>query len=193
MTPTNTGACTICGEIIVRGGALKSHEIACAKGGPKRRRRTRYRELFFAHSGFGPYDCWFCGEDVDFESVIVHHVDEDETNNDIVNLVAAHRLCHSRHHFKGIWEERREELLASPTRGHHTPHTEETKRALSEAAKSRGAAPTAAAIEAARLVNTGKPRSPETRRKISEGHRARRALNSIGGGANGDRSADQNF
>lgn len=63
------------------------------------RKRQYYREIFFAYNGIGPYSCFFCHKnDVTFEEVIVHHIDEDVSNNDSNNLAAAHHVCHSRHH-----------------------------------------------------------------------------------------------
>lgn len=60
--------------------------------------RYRYRERFFAEHGWGPYACFFCTEDVMFEDVVVHHVDNDRSNDAVENLAAAHRGCHSSHH-----------------------------------------------------------------------------------------------
>lgn len=156
---------------------MVSHEKACATGGSQRRRRSRYREMFFAINGVGPYNCFFdCGEAVSFDEVVVHHINGDHTNNDIHNLAPSHRICHNSHHFKELWANRKDELLLSSTRGNHKPHSEEAKLKMSEAQKKSGHAPTREAREKARLTNLGKPRSEETKRKISEAHKARRAL-----------------
>jgi hypothetical protein len=126
--------------------------------------------------GAGPYKCFFdCGTVVEFHELIVHHIDGDHTNNLIENLVPCRRVCHNGHHFKELWTTRKEDLMASPTRGHRVPHSEETKSSLSKNHKLAGYAPTDEAREKARIANTGKKRSEETRRKISEGHK-RRAL-----------------
>lgn len=61
----------------------------------------RHREVFFAHNGAGPWACHFCGEDVEFDAVQVHHLDEDHGNNDPSNLGASHRGCHTKHH--AVW------------------------------------------------------------------------------------------
>lgn len=58
----------------------------------------RYREVFFAHNGPGPYTCFYCEEDVTFKEVAVHHKDENKRNNDPENLEAAHDDCHMAHH-----------------------------------------------------------------------------------------------
>jgi len=61
-------------------------------------RRRLHRELFFAHNGPGPYDCFHCHTEVDFSSVTVHHVDDDHDNNAIENLVPMHNGCHRQYH-----------------------------------------------------------------------------------------------
>jgi hypothetical protein len=171
----NSSPCKHCGELKVPGGALVAHERACGTGGKTstRRRRTRYREVFFAYNGPGPYECYFnCGSVVEFHEIVVHHIDEDFTNDIHTNLSGAHRTCHNGHHFTELWATRREELMSSPTRGNYGPKSEEQKKMLSEGHKRKGYRPTAEAIEKARIVNTGKTRSEETRRKISEGRKA---------------------
>lgn len=184
---TNEAVCKHCGRTVIRGGALVAHEKSCASGGPKKRQRTRYREIFFAYNGVGPYACYFCGDDVSFDSIVVHHIDENETNNSVENLVATHRVCHNGHHFKTLWKEKRDQMLASPTRGHRTKHSEATKNNLSKTMKEKGHKPSEEARELARLVNTGSHRSEETKLKISRAHKARRAA---GGEANEDQSND---
>ena len=67
-------------------------------------------------------------------------------------------------------------MLSGDTRGHRVPHTEETKRLISETKKLAGQKPSDAAREKARLKNLGTPRSEETKKRISDGHKARRAL-----------------
>lgn len=123
---TNTLDCPTCGRKLVPGGAYTTHVRAC---GNAKRRRTKYREVFFAHNGPGPYPCAFCESVVDFEGVVIHHDDHDHTNDEPGNLVPCHQDCHTRHHFKYNWTEPefRKKMQASPTRGHHTPHTEEAK------------------------------------------------------------------
>lgn len=176
-------ACRYCGEFVVRGGALASHERACATGGSQRRRRSRYREMFFATNGIGPYECFFCNEEVEFSLVVIHHVDHDHTNNSIDNLAASHRKCHNGHHFALLWQERKEDLLSSPTRGHRTPHSEEAKRKMSKAHKEAGHRPSDAAIAKAAEINTGKKKSEEVRKNISEGRRRAAERRRQGGGA----------
>jgi hypothetical protein len=79
----------------------------------------KYREIFFAHNGTGPYPCRFCAEEVSMEEVLVHHVDDDHTNGAPENLAAAHRICHTGHHKKGV------------------PHTDQARKSNSEAKRRR--------------------------------------------------------
>lgn len=59
----------------------------------------KYREIFFANNGPGPYFCYFCEKtNILFSEVVIHHLDEDKNNNSIENLKSAHHKCHSRHH-----------------------------------------------------------------------------------------------
>lgn len=184
MKLVNSIPCKYCGELKVPGGALIAHEKACANGGSKRRRRSQYREIFFAHNGAGPYECFFCSEPVQFQEVIVHHEDHNEINNDLTNLKPCHRLCHNSHHFKDLWATNKEELLSSETRGHRVPHSEETKSQISEGHKQKGHRPSDDAIAKAAELNRGKPRSAEVRAKISESHKMRAAKKlQEGGGA----------
>ena len=61
-----------------------------------------HREVFLAHNGPGPWACFGCEEDVVFETAFhVHHVDEDDRNNDPINLMAMHSSCHTRLHQTG--------------------------------------------------------------------------------------------
>lgn len=146
----NSKECPHCNDFFVPGGAYAAHVRSCASGGRTRRKRTRYREIFFAHNGPGPYKCVFdCGNSVSFQEVVVHHIDEDFTNDEASNLSATHRVCHNAHHFSELWASRREEMLASPTRGNRRPHTEETKRKISETKKARKQAPSQSARDLA--------------------------------------------
>ena len=182
MKLQNSVACKYCGELKVPGGALISHEKSCSTGGSKKRRRSRYREIFFANNGPGPYVCFFCSEPVLFDEVIIHHEDHDETNNDLTNLKPCHRLCHNGHHFKELWVTSKDELLSSETRGHRVPHREETKNRISKQHKEKGHRPSDKAIAKAAELNRGKPRSAEVRAKISESHKKRAEKRLLEGG-----------
>ncbi|NBR24050.1 MAG: HNH endonuclease [Micrococcales bacterium] len=164
----NSVPCRICGELFVPGGAITQHERACDPN-KKRRRRSRYRDTFFANNGPGPYTCFFnCGELLEFEYVVVHHVDADHSNDTPENLVPAHRACHNGYHFAELWKTNKEMLLSSELRGHRKPHSDKTKNKMSIDAKLRGTAPSAHARERAKEVNTGSKRNAETRLKMSE-------------------------
>jgi len=60
--------------------------------------RQEHRCVFFVHNGPGPYVCFFCGNDVVFHKVLVHHEDHDHENNDPTNLKPTHAKCHTAHH-----------------------------------------------------------------------------------------------
>jgi hypothetical protein len=60
-----------------------------------------YRQIFIAERGDFPHPCFFCGEPVATlgrKIGVVHHVDEDRSNDAAENLAAAHHSCHVRHH-----------------------------------------------------------------------------------------------
>jgi len=180
---TREQACRHCGEFIVRGGALASHERACANGGSERRRRSRYREMFFAANGMGPYACWFCGGEVTFALVVVHHIDGDHTNDVVSNLTAAHRSCHNGHHFKELWAERRDEMSQKLSERPRNPWSEEAKKRMSEHHKAAGHRPSPEAVAKAIELNRGSTRSPEVRKNISEGRKRAAEKRREGGGA----------
>ena len=95
----------------------------------------RARDTFLTVNGPGPWPCAYCDELVDHLGVQsgdgnVHHVDEDPTNNAAENLTVMHRVCHVRHHKKGVplTEEHRAKTHFAHL-GH--PHSAETKSRLS--------------------------------------------------------------
>lgn len=66
-----------------------------------------YHVIWLQAQGPGPWSCGFCGDPVvglrrnkSFNGLI-HHKDENRSNNDITNLVAMHRDCHVKHHLTG--------------------------------------------------------------------------------------------
>lgn len=104
---------------------------------PRKRSKYLYREVFFAHEGPGPYRCFFCGKPVVMDEVIVHHIDEDRTNNAIENLAGAHDPCHTSHHQED-WQTRNPSRLravgAAVTRSNRSRvATTEYRRKLSDA------------------------------------------------------------
>jgi hypothetical protein len=162
--------------------ALTTHTATCDGTDRTRRKRSRYREVFFATYGFGPYPCAHCGEGVSFDDVHVHHADENEKNDAVENLVAMHQQCHTQKHMSTYWTGKshsaeHRQKVSEAKRG--TTHSTETKQKLSEIAKQRPPASeeTRAKISAG---NKGRKRSPETRARLSEAmrkrHAARRAL-----------------
>jgi uncharacterized protein (UPF0212 family) len=64
----------------------------------------RYRTIWIDAYGDLPHPCYWCREPVTFWSGraklggIVHHLDEDHSNNVLSNLAVGHHACHSRYH-----------------------------------------------------------------------------------------------
>jgi hypothetical protein len=60
-----------------------------------------YRQIFFSERGEFPHPCFFCEDEVTAYGLgvgVIHHIDEDRTNNSVENLAAAHHSCHVAHH-----------------------------------------------------------------------------------------------
>lgn len=136
-------------------------------------RTYRYITLFYAHSGPGPYPCFFCGdsvlgwwEDMNRKTrLVVHHQDGNHDNDDPENLVASHAGCHARYHATAAWKNGRISGL-----------TEEGREARGRAVAARNRDP-----EFRKKISAGKKRwwaglSAEQRRdmgaRISAGRRA---------------------
>jgi hypothetical protein len=87
-----------------------------------------YVKVWIAYHGDPPYVCAHCSQPVTTLQGrtrgcgVVHHKDEDRSNNDISNLAAMHRECHVSHHNRG-----------KPGRS----PTEEERQRFSEAQKKR--------------------------------------------------------
>jgi len=67
-------------------------------------RLRNYQRTFLREHGAGPWPCAYCGESVTAlgrDTGVVHHVDEDRSNNCISNLEVMHPACHKRHHNVG--------------------------------------------------------------------------------------------
>lgn len=86
--------------------------------------------------------------DDDGKRCVIHHLDQDTTNNDILNLVCMTKSEHDRWHHNHIGEETRKKM-SEVNQG--KKHTEEAKKKMSEIAKN-------------------KKHKEETKRKISEAH-----------------------
>lgn len=113
-----------------------------------------YRDPYRAHYGDGPYVCAYCGKPL-LTLEVVHHVDEDRTNNAIGNLQAMHTDCHNKLHHIGL------------------KHTDEIRRQIAESlnrayADGRHARPD---VAGERNPFFGKTHSAETRAKISAARR----------------------
>jgi len=133
-------------------------------------------------NGDGPWLCGRCGEliltlggSVSSEMGIIHHVDEDTSNNDIANLRAMHHACHIAYHNgkRIISEETRQKMSAAQKqrRANEPPeirdkfvrsmtgktHTEETRQKISAS-------------------NKGKTISEATRKKLAEASRGNKNM-----------------
>jgi hypothetical protein len=90
------------------------------------------RKVYVETHGAFPHACAFCGELADVgpryrpRSAVVHHVDEDRTNDDPANLAVAHWACHQRYHKTG-------NRFASVLRGR--PLAQEHRAAIAAAAR----------------------------------------------------------
>jgi hypothetical protein len=93
-----------------------------------------YIAIFIDDNGPGPWPCYVCGESV--VDLLVHHLDEDRTNNAPENLVAVHRSCHATLHMGGKpkSEEHRAKLSAA---GLGRTFSDESRAKMSESAKNR--------------------------------------------------------
>lgn len=137
-----------------------------------------YRQIFLDHYGQGPYPCVFCGLDVTWPEVDVHHHDHDRSNNEPENLTPCHSACHNRHHKTGSKhsDETKNKMRVAAAR---RPHG--TRLGTVQSAKARIAISTALSGKKhtdqhhARIVISRKAKrsvwhSEETRKKISEGN-----------------------
>lgn len=123
-----------------------------------KRHRGYYRELFFANWGLGPYRCYFCQELVTFDEVLVHHLDHDQLNDQIQNLMPVHASCHTSHHGRNratyVRDEAHRRKMSEAKMGQTL--SEETRRKISETRKALNLSP----------VNKGKKHTEETRAKM---------------------------
>ena len=69
--------------------------------------QAEYRNIFLRAKGHGPHHCHFCGQLIrrnrgnNGSCLVVHHEDEDRSNNSISNLKPAHQRCHNSYHKQG--------------------------------------------------------------------------------------------
>lgn len=132
--------------------------------------RNRDRTLIVFGSVYGepPWNCFFCGGIINaLGEGVIHHKNEDHTDDSSTNLVPSHRTCHSSYHVSGD---------KHPMYGKH--HTEEAKEKIRQnhantAGENNGmfgkqhTDETKAKMSAARL---GVSKSEEHKSKISAGN-----------------------
>ena len=86
-----------------------------------RRNPGRAKRVFLEANGDAPWACGYCGGPV-YEmghgglNGLIHHVDEDPTNDVPKNLVMMHDLCHMRHHKGGKVGNRKGAVVTAETR-----------------------------------------------------------------------------
>jgi len=75
---------------------------------------SRVREFLLWFATKHPQKCYFCKEPLEPErfregdsadGILLHHIDHDRSNNDVKNLVFAHRGCHRSYHHQVKVEE----------------------------------------------------------------------------------------
>src|SRR5262245_45892187 len=62
------------------------------------------RRIYVENYGEGPWLCGMCDEvirEISRKDGTIHHIDENQTNNEITNLVILHKRCHNKHHNTG--------------------------------------------------------------------------------------------
>jgi len=169
--------CDCCGDWFKGNRGLAVHQIHC-DGTPRSEKgirvRYRYREKFFAWLGPGPYQCFFCEKEVEFDIVIIHHIDHDRANDDLENLAPCHPGCHTKHHMAKWWvgkthtPEHRARVAAAKT-GLTIPPEVRAKISAAHIGKTLSAEHREAIGRATR----GKPKTEEHKRKIAEGHKGK--------------------
>jgi hypothetical protein len=60
-----------------------------------------YRGKYVEAYGAGPYECFFCDDEL-LTLEEVHHIDGNRNNNEPYNLAAAHDACHNSYHHTGL-------------------------------------------------------------------------------------------
>lgn len=108
--------------------------------GENRRRPRRTRRVFLSSNGPGPWLCCHCDEmihELGQSSLrgVIHHVDEDVTNDDPANLEVMHHRCHLEHHQLGrsrpnVVSKKLRDSWASGRRTGH-PQSDDTRRRIS--------------------------------------------------------------
>jgi len=150
-----------------------------------------YREIFFNHYGYeGPWTCVYCEKEIIVGygrldiSLVVHHVDEDRSNNELENLNPMHRDCHGKHHQTGQThsEESRAKMSQSQIGRKHSPETKGLMRKgrLGEANPFYGKKHTPESLEKMSGATSGplnpffgKAHTEETKKKIGKANSGR--------------------
>lgn len=88
----------------VGGGSMEDKEhsegyvIRRAKGHPMAVGQSRayvHRMVYFDAYGEGPFNCKWCGKEVNWSNLHIDHIDDDKKNNDLSNLAATCAGCNT--------------------------------------------------------------------------------------------------
>lgn len=60
-----------------------------------------HRFVFYKHNGEGPFQCHWCGIDIEWATMHIDHLDDNKANNNIENLVPSCPLCNQK---RGRWK-----------------------------------------------------------------------------------------
>ncbi len=95
----------------------------------------KHRLRFLAANSGPPWLCSYCGLKIlSTETLLVHHKDHNNQNNDEENLMGMHQPCHIRHHVKGlVRSDSAKAKMAAAKRGR--PLSQETKDKISASMK----------------------------------------------------------
>lgn len=67
-----------------------NHPLASRRGS---NHEYEHRVVFYDAHGEGPFDCHWCGQEVDWSNLHVDHLDDVKDHNDLINLVASCPTC----------------------------------------------------------------------------------------------------
>jgi hypothetical protein len=144
-----------------------------------------YRRLFIAAYGEFPHPCAFCGKPIEMasgrsgQSAVIHHIDEDRSNNAPENLTSMHRGCHNKHHRS--WElahtpeARAKRSATAMGAGNHfygKTHTPEARAKISAKSRAYWTPERRAALSGEGHPNYGKTWPAEVRARMSAAQRA---------------------
>jgi hypothetical protein len=139
---------------------------------------SEYVQAYISFHGLGPYECEHCHETVEKLGGrkrgigVIHHRDEDRSNNSIANLAVMHHECHTSHHRAGktfFLPEQARVKIGDALRG--KAKSQQHRKNLSKALM--GNELSEDARQKISAASKGRLKSAETRKRMSEGQRLR--------------------